>query len=271
MCTHRWLGVALLSFGLVGCPESTPAVEPAPAAAEATAPATPDEATVAAGDYRPTCLDLEMQAYGAHQVPTELATLADEAHADSTLLLQFARAGVPSPTAAGHEPTGHVFRWTLREQIAEPRQRFRNDTFRARLAQLSVGVRHREGFENQQLRTLEARLRTQTQREVVLTVLNSREPGRPSTAALTCVDHGALAALTVAHFQSWSWLPPELAQVARVAPEARVRSLRTAHPQRITLAGATPSMRSELAELENLAISSDEDGSLQVTVVVDGD
>lgn len=260
----------LLALGALcplGCSEEPEPVPVEPRAAEPAPEPPPEASAVVAADYRPVCLELDMQSFGAHQVPTELATLAVDAHEGSSLVLYFSRRGTVLATPAGHEPDGHVFRWTLREQIAEPRARFRNDVFRGRLAVMATGVTHQEGFENRQIRTLEARLRTQTERELVMTVLNSREEGRPSTATETCVDRGALPSLTVAHFAGWGWLPSELAPIASVAPQALVRSLRTGGSPQITLEAVEPAARAALADVDRVALVADPDGSVRLTPV----
>lgn len=244
------LVLALLSG--IACDEDSgsaepAAAEPAPESAEATGPdpsetaAGPTEAPLddppaAAADFEPPCLGVATVERGDATIPQQLADLAAETHGDSSLVRVFARKGRVPPTAAGHEPTGHLFRWTLREAIADPRERFPNDQFRGRLAGIAAGVPLREGFENRQVRTIEARLRTQGPLEQVMTVLNSKAEGRPSTVSQSCVDHGPLPGLTVAHFARWGWWPPALAALTEQIPDARVHRLRT-DPAEVVLSG----------------------------------
>ena len=221
------------------------------------------EPPVADESFQPPCLAVATTERGDAVIPPQLAELAGEPHTDSTLVRVFALEGRVPPTATGHQPRGHLFRWTLREAIGEPRQRFHNDEYRARLGVIAGGIPIQEGFENRQIRTLEVRLRTSGPVEHVLTVLNSKAEERPSTASQSCVDHGPLPDLTLAHFARWGWLPPALTPLAERLPDARVVRL-SSDPVSVDLR-ADPSVNEGVASVDGL-VPTDEDEVVRVEV-----
>ena len=184
---------------------------------EPTLPLGAASSALAAPDFVPPCAALEMGELGGHDIPALLATLASDPFEASTLRRRFVRKDtLPSATLTGHQPRGHVFRWELEERIAEPRMRFRGDLFRTRITQLASGAPIYEDFENRQIRTLEARLRTQIAQEIVLSLRLSSDPATTSLATLTCVDHGPLPSLSARHFLAWIPEPqrPALARLS---------------------------------------------------------
>ncbi len=196
------------------------------------------------------CLSLPMEGL----IPRRLLQLAGPMAEGATLERAFADAAHAPPTETGHQPTGHVFRWTLVEREAD-RESLSSTGFRERITQLGEGANTIEGYENQQIRTFESRIPTQTQRELVLTVVNSSGPEQRSRVSLRCVDHGNLPALPLAEFVAWQWLPAPLqAATADLSTSSVVQYTETNAPQNasvLTLQGT------ELAVTSTAGVTAD--------------
>lgn len=254
------LVLTLLCAACSGSEESEPAEEPNTAAQGESARET---VPLADSEFSPSCMDLDMREHPAGSLPVLLADLADDAHDGSGLVLHFARAERSTPCVGGHLPAGHTFRWQLVEALTEPRGDFSNTNFRDRLTRLSNNAPIAEGYDNAQIRTLHARLRTQSARELILAARNSSSPERSSIAELTCADHGALPQLTPAHFARWGWLPASLRVVAEIAGGAMVEELH-AGPEPVIVIRADDAMASALSENGALQASEMPDGTLEV-------
>lgn len=156
-----------------------------------------------------------------------------------------------------------MFRWQLVEALSGPRGDFSNTNFRDRMTRLSHNAPIAEGYDNSQIRTFQARLRTQSARELTLAARNSDAPDQSSIAELTCEDHGALPQLTPTHFAQWGWLPDSLRPVAAIAGTAVVEELRTG-PEPTILIRTDDTTARALAENGELRTSEMPDGTLEV-------
>lgn len=255
------LVLTLLCVACSGSEELAPAEEPN--AAEPPSERAPVATAAADQGFAPLCMGLDMQEHPAGSLPVLLADLADDAHDASRVVLHFARAERSTECVGGHSPTGHTFRWQLVEALTEPRGEFSNTNFRDRLTRLSNNAPIAEGYDNTQIRTLHARLRTQSARELILAARNSSAPDQSSIAELTCDDHGVLPPLAPAHFARWGWLPGSLSSLAEIAGTALVEELHTGAAPVIVVRADDVAARA-LSEDEALRVSEMPDGTLEV-------
>lgn len=258
-----FLPVALIAFCLACSGPETSAPAEDPNEAESQGETLPAAASAADLDFEPTCLGLNTREHPAGSVPVLLAELADDAHDASGLERHFARAQRATPCVGGHAPTGHTFRWQLVEALTEPRGDFSNTDFRGRITQLSNNAPIAEGYGNAQIRTLHARLRTQSARELILAARNSSSPDESSIAELTCADHGALPQLTPAHFARWGWLPESLRLVGEIAGGALVEELHAGREHVIVIRADEVTARA-LSESSALRATEMPDGTLEL-------
>ncbi|MFT5359398.1 MAG: hypothetical protein ACI9KE_006641 [Polyangiales bacterium] len=214
-------------------------------------------------DFVPLCMELERTEHPAGSLPNLLADFAPDAHDASRRVLRFARSERSTPTLGGYHPSGHMFRWQLVEEVSEPRASFSNTDSRERITRVSRGAPVTEGYGSSQIRTFQARLRTQSAREITLAARNTSAPGEVSIAELTCEDHGALPQLTPAHLSRWGWLPDSLRPVEALAAAALVEEFQSG-PEPFILIRADDATQRALKQHAMLRASQMPDGTLEI-------